>query len=866
MASSTSVDGATEITLSIYDLCTATYIMTFIQEKFASPAYKALSYAWGSPNVKRPILVNGCQHLVTVNLESALRRLRRIDIDITLWVDALCINQSDNTERTRQVQLMHDIFDFAEEAIVYLGEVPHHGLMAMNESVSSSTTTVHYDDSDSDKLEIFRSRYAAKTPSRTFNSKTGMDYAFQIFCFLRLLAGEPDLNHLPCFDSNSRQFVDTKYQRNIFEGLRQLLRCRWWQRIWVIQEVVVPKKITMVYGSTVAPWDMFVNAARWDSRNRSSSTPLLFPHEYSTILAYFAWIILDIDNMRELWRVSRQTALLPLLRRFSGRKASDDRDKVYALLALVQNRTSIIPNYTLSVPAVFEVAVLDIIKTTKSLTVLAGDLGRKDRQDLPSWVPDWSAAYDDLDRRRAEDTEIYNATDSCLIYVQDEEAEELSGIRQHLGLTEVPATEDYVKRFNDILGTSDRIDCVPDDRFDGGRRTGRPSETACLTAIDNFYTARSIAVCLQNHGSGIMRIPGLHVDTIVLATETAYSNEGLLPVIRSWATSLSTHFLNKNKNYDDSRIGLGDAFRTTLCAGKVRTGSEIEGFSIRRINKDDHGLIATWFLQELGSHALLNSSWKNLFEDLEDHYSYTSLEPICQNIDATIRSATVRRTFFVTDKGYIGLGPANLLAGDHLYILLGGQTPFILREAGSRTSYRMPSQKRLGVIERQYFSMVGDCYTNGLMDGEAMHEWREIAGNIKEDSKSRELINQWQLCKNYLRVWRTESEKGTAILRSDLENDPGAIELTMEDDLESLTQSYDNARKMELYTSEVSRWTHQFHNATWWRWRLRLFQAARLEIKQINQDLADAEHQMDGILELLNEQDANDAKLHVYLV
>jgi Heterokaryon incompatibility protein (HET) len=58
------------------------------------PAYKALSYAWGSPRATRPVLVNGYQHLVTVNLESALRRLRRVDSDLTLWIDALCINQS----------------------------------------------------------------------------------------------------------------------------------------------------------------------------------------------------------------------------------------------------------------------------------------------------------------------------------------------------------------------------------------------------------------------------------------------------------------------------------------------------------------------------------------------------------------------------------------------------------------------------------------------------------------------------------------------------------------------------------------------------------------------------------------------------
>jgi hypothetical protein len=387
------------------------------------PTYKALSYAWGSPRATRPILVNGCQHAVTVNLESALRRIRETESDLTLWIDALCINQSSNSERTEQVRLMHDIFASTEEVIVYLGEPPRHNFTALDdEPASTSTTAFHCDDSDEDKLEIFRNHCMAK--------KSPKDYAFDVFCFLCLLAGKQDLNPLPAFDPNSRQFVDTKYQRNLFEGLRQLLLCRWWnvsihsfmsyectlltwynmQRIWVIQEVVVPKTVSMVYGANVAPWDMFVDAAHWESRNRSSPAPFSFPQEYSTVLAWFSRVILDIERNRELWRDRKESSLLPLLRRFSGRKASDDRDKVYALLCLARNQTSIVPNYSLDVPAVFQNTVLDIIRTTRSLAVFAGDLGGKDRQDLPSLVPDWSAAYNDLDRRRANDTENYNAT------------------------------------------------------------------------------------------------------------------------------------------------------------------------------------------------------------------------------------------------------------------------------------------------------------------------------------------------------------------------------------------------------------------------------------------------------------------------
>jgi hypothetical protein len=304
-----------------------------------------------------------------MNLQSGLRRLRSLDDDLTLWIDALCINQSNDSERTEQVNLMHDIFAFTEEVIVYLGEVQHPNPGALTEEASTSNTIFHCGDSDEDKLEIFRTHCRAKPPSAVLKGKPGLDYAFEMFCFLRLLAEEPNLEHLPALDPRSQQFNDTRYQRNLFEGLRQLMLCRWWNRIWVIQEVVVPKHVTVVYGSAVAPWDMFVSAARWDSRNRSSKAPLSFPSEYSTVLTYFARNILNVNRMRELWRDGEETTLLQLLTRFSSRKASDDRDKVYTLLSLAPNQTSIVPDYSLSVPKVFETAVLDIIKTTKSLAV-----------------------------------------------------------------------------------------------------------------------------------------------------------------------------------------------------------------------------------------------------------------------------------------------------------------------------------------------------------------------------------------------------------------------------------------------------------------------------------------------------------------
>ncbi|KAH7246888.1 heterokaryon incompatibility protein-domain-containing protein [Fusarium solani] len=66
------------------------------------PKYEALSYTWGDPKVTREIIVNGYLVNVTFNLYSALYRLRQPEEMRVLWVDALCINQTDVDERGQQ--------------------------------------------------------------------------------------------------------------------------------------------------------------------------------------------------------------------------------------------------------------------------------------------------------------------------------------------------------------------------------------------------------------------------------------------------------------------------------------------------------------------------------------------------------------------------------------------------------------------------------------------------------------------------------------------------------------------------------------------------------------------------------------------
>ncbi len=81
-------------------------------------------------------------------------------------------------------------------------------------------------------------------------------------------------------------------------------------------------------------------------------------------------------------------------------------------------------------------------------------------------------------------------------------------------------------------------------------------------------------------------------------------------------------------------------------------------------------------------------------------------------VDFAVTSATIQRRLFRTTKGYIGLGPPTLRAGDRVHVFAGGHTHFVVRDAQSRLVPYVGS--------RVCSQLIGDCYVHGIMDGEAM--------------------------------------------------------------------------------------------------------------------------------------------------
>lgn len=84
--------------------------------------YEALSYAWGNNVCSKSIVCNDVPFTITENLHDALVVLRPVNNGRRyIWIDALCINQSDPEERSQQVRIMLFIYQNATKVVAWLG-------------------------------------------------------------------------------------------------------------------------------------------------------------------------------------------------------------------------------------------------------------------------------------------------------------------------------------------------------------------------------------------------------------------------------------------------------------------------------------------------------------------------------------------------------------------------------------------------------------------------------------------------------------------------------------------------------------------------------------------------------------------------
>ena len=92
----------------------------------ASVKFVALSYTWttngGDCSLSKRVECDGAIIKTTANCDAAFRRIRHVELFCNFWVDAICINQSNDDEKSLQIPLMGQIYRKALWVASWIGE------------------------------------------------------------------------------------------------------------------------------------------------------------------------------------------------------------------------------------------------------------------------------------------------------------------------------------------------------------------------------------------------------------------------------------------------------------------------------------------------------------------------------------------------------------------------------------------------------------------------------------------------------------------------------------------------------------------------------------------------------------------------
>jgi len=364
-----------------------------VHEKLSEEAdYVALSYVWGDTGLRGRVFLRDGQYRLptTSNLRDALFDLRRTDRPLRLWVDALCINQQDVSERGHQVQHMRNIFSCGRETIVYLGcdLGGNTGLSAWN--------------------------FLESQASWALNDK-----------------GEPDAS-IP-----DRMRDLTEFRGDISDVECDILERRWFRRVWVFQEVVVSRKVSLQCARRRIPWDDFCKALLLHKRHhdrygqslsRRGKAEIVF-RMFQARRAYLE--AHGLHSLLPAWHGQLKrydddggTHILNTLERARRLEATDPRDKIFALLGISTgfdpDHPSVAPDYSKSRFRVYMDLAAYVMETSQSYDIwscldngavygyeidelgwarargsrpgrlLQADNDEEEMGELPSWVPDWN--------------------------------------------------------------------------------------------------------------------------------------------------------------------------------------------------------------------------------------------------------------------------------------------------------------------------------------------------------------------------------------------------------------------------------------------------------------------------------------------
>lgn len=298
-----------------------------------APSYIALSYAWGS-NASRQysVQIEDGSLSITSSLKHALQRLRLEEGELLMWIDAICINQKDISERNVQTANMRAIYQNADSVAVWLG------------------------------TQYNESREALK------------------------LARDV----LSCSSSQEIQNLLAKREDDLISLVRLLRRQYWW-RIWVVQEVTCGRRSTIYCGDDEIEWKALDRVCDIFKEHEVFLLKLFYKNH-----SYVRTLIAGGPKSLQLSRYSPGNTVPPLLELLTshkGKKSTDPKDKVFALVGISSSRHTFGKiDYSNSMKEVYSHTARHIISNTNRLEVICLKQHDVPEYNLPSWAPNWTRA------------------------------------------------------------------------------------------------------------------------------------------------------------------------------------------------------------------------------------------------------------------------------------------------------------------------------------------------------------------------------------------------------------------------------------------------------------------------------------------
>lgn len=322
------------------------------------PAYLAISYAWGDPS----IVGHFASHHKDKKRQIAYSRgvfdiintILAWDTTLYLWIDALCINQEDLSERESQVAMMGKIFSQARQVVAFLGQAD-----------DMSTTAMDF------MLLAANSIWAHRSP----------DHSFTISGIGRLVSE-----------------IGSRVEDTV--SIKGLISRPWFHRCWVVQEVALGNDPVLICGkhalSLCALSTLLKSIILVFRYSAMCDLDQMYSHDFMTaILSLGSTAGIHVARQGQKGNEFQLPFLHSLATLSATFEASDPRDRIYALLGLnsaKRYRNALRPDYGIAVEDLYTNLAREILVQDGNINFLhSAGIVYRPSLSLPSWVPDWTS-------------------------------------------------------------------------------------------------------------------------------------------------------------------------------------------------------------------------------------------------------------------------------------------------------------------------------------------------------------------------------------------------------------------------------------------------------------------------------------------